>query len=73
MRSLGEAQNKVTRAYTQSGQYHTIVESRVHLTWYQSHVLNLVVSIDPRLRGGVLYLREGLINKEYFFHCYDAF
>ena len=22
------------RAYTQSGQYHTIVESRVQLTWY---------------------------------------
>ena len=34
------------RAYTQSGQYHTIVESRVHLTWYQSHALNLVVPID---------------------------
>ena len=29
-RSFGEAQNKATRAYAQSGQYHTIVESRVH-------------------------------------------
>ena len=27
MRPLGEAQNKVMKAYTQSGQYHTIVES----------------------------------------------
>ena len=29
-----EAQSKATRAYAQSGQYHTIVESRVCLTWY---------------------------------------
>ena len=29
------------RAYAQSGQYHTIVESRVRLTWYQSHVSKL--------------------------------
>ena len=28
------------------GQYHTIVESRIHLTWYQSHALNLVMSIE---------------------------
>ena len=27
-----EAQIKATRAYAQSGQYHTIVGSRVHLT-----------------------------------------
>ena len=32
--------------YAQSGQYHTIVESRVRLTWYQSHAFNLVVPID---------------------------
>ena len=32
--------------YTQSGQYHIIVESRVRLTWYQSHALNLVVPIN---------------------------
>ena len=31
-------------AYTQNGQYHTM-ESRVHLTCYQSHALNLVVPI----------------------------
>ena len=37
MRPFGEAQSKAMRAYAQSGQYHTIVESRVHLTWYQSH------------------------------------
>ena len=41
-----EAQNKIMRAYAQSGQYHTIVESGIRLTWYQSHALNLVVSID---------------------------
>ena len=28
MRPFGEAQSKATRAYTQSGQYHTIVEIR---------------------------------------------
>ena len=43
--ALWEAQNKVTRVYAQSGQYHTIVESRVHLTWYQSHALNLAMLI----------------------------
>ena len=32
MRPFGEDQNKATRAYAQSGQYHTIVESRVPLT-----------------------------------------
>ena len=31
-RPFGEAQSKYMRAYTQSGQYHTIVESRVRLT-----------------------------------------
>ena len=46
MRPFGKAQSKATRAYAQSGQYHTIVESRVRLTWYQSHALNLVVPID---------------------------
>ena len=32
MRPFGEAQSKAMRAYAQSGQYHTIMESRVHLT-----------------------------------------
>ena len=32
MRPFGEAQSKAMRAYAQSGQYHIIVESRVHLT-----------------------------------------
>ena len=31
MRPFGEAQSKATRAYAQSGQYHTIVKSRFHL------------------------------------------
>ena len=35
---LGELRLKV--------HYHTNGESRVHLTWYQSHVLNLVMSIE---------------------------
>ena len=46
MRSCKGAQSKAMRAYTQMGQYLTIMESRVRLTWYQSHALNLVVSID---------------------------
>ena len=32
VRPFGEAQSKATRAYAQSGQYHTIAESRVRLT-----------------------------------------
>ena len=46
MRPFGETQSKAMRAYAQSGQYHTIVEGRVRLTWYQSHALNVVVLID---------------------------
>ena len=43
MRPLGKAESKAMRAYAQRGQYYIIVESRVHLTWYESHVLNLVI------------------------------
>ena len=32
MRPFGEAQSKAMKAYAQSGQYHTIVESRVRTT-----------------------------------------
>ena len=32
MRPFGEVQSKAMRAYAQSGQYHTIVESCVRLT-----------------------------------------
>ena len=46
LKPFGEAQSKAMRACTQNRQYHTIVESRVRLTWYQSHTLNLVVPID---------------------------
>ena len=52
MRLFGEAQIKATRAYAQSRQYYTIVESRVRLTWYQSHALNLVEA--HFVRGEVL-------------------
>ena len=45
MRPFGKPK-KVMRGYAQSGQYHTIVESRVRLTLYKSHALNLVVPID---------------------------
>ena len=31
LRPFGETQSKAMRAYAQSGQYHTIVESRVRL------------------------------------------
>ena len=31
LRPFGGARSKTTQAYTQSGQYHTIVESRVRL------------------------------------------
>jgi len=46
MKPFGEAQSKAMRTYAQSGQYHTIVESRVRLTWYQSHALNLAMPIE---------------------------
>ena len=42
MRPFGEAQSKAMRDYAQSGQYHTIVESRIRLTWYPSHALNFL-------------------------------
>ena len=42
-RYFGEAQNKITRVHTQSGQYHTIVESRVRLT-------PIITSFDSTLR-----------------------
>ena len=35
-----ETQSKTMRVYAQNEQYHTIVESRVRLKWYQSHALN---------------------------------
>ena len=34
-----EAQSKAMRAYAQSGQYHTIVESRVRLTKYSTKLV----------------------------------
>ena len=40
MKPFREAQSKAMRAYVQSGQYHTIAESRIRLTWYHSHALN---------------------------------
>ena len=40
------SQSKPMTAYAQSGQYRTIMESRVHLTWYQSYALNLTMLIE---------------------------
>ena len=39
MRPFGEAQSKAMRAYTQSGQYHTVVERHIHLTNLKLHFL----------------------------------
>ena len=39
-----EAESKAMRVYAQGGQYHTIMESRG--SWYQSHALNLAMSIE---------------------------
>ena len=41
MRSFGEVQSKVMRAYSHSGQYHTIVKSRVRLTVIIIEVLSV--------------------------------
>ena len=41
-RPFREAQSKAMRAFAQSGQYHTIVESRVHLT-LGTHVIHDIV------------------------------
>ena len=38
-----EAQSKAMRAYAQSGQYHTIVESHVHLT----EMTSICIMIGP--------------------------
>ena len=43
MRPFGEAQSKAMRAYVQSGQYHTIVESRVRL------IVDTPPCVDPPL------------------------
>ena len=63
-----EAQSKAMRAYAQSGQYHTTVERRVRLKWYQSHALNLAMSIEssnveqrtPKEKGNEKELRGGV-------------
>ena len=48
MRTFGEAQSKAMRAYAQSGQYHTIVESRVRITVSTSLLLYMTVAnISP--------------------------
>ena len=44
MRPFGEAESKAMRAYAQSRQYHTIVESRVRLTWKSTEVADVTPS-----------------------------
>ena len=36
-----KGRHTLLRVYAQSGQYHTIVDSPVRLTWYLSHALKL--------------------------------
>ena len=55
-----EAQSKAMRAYAQSGQYHTIVESLVRLTLYQSHALNDIVKDDPNLGNDPRFISDGI-------------
>ena len=57
MRPFGEAQNKAMRAYAQSGQYHTIVESRVRLT------LNCIFLGLYPLPNNVCDVVDGFSNK----------
>ena len=63
MRPFVVAQSKVMRVYAQSGQYHTIVESRVRLTWYQSHALNLVMSIESSNVEQSIVSLEDIVKK----------
>ena len=63
--------------YAQTGQYHPIAESRVHMTWYQSHALNLICSIKERcwmMKGLLLEINIGSSPslRHYFLHlCYN--
>ena len=59
MRPFGETQSKDIRAYAQSGQYHTIVESRVRLTWYQSRANKLV---NPQISNKELLKKRMALN-----------
>ena len=53
-RPFGEAQSKAMRAYAQSGQYHTIVESRVHLTSLR-HDSDTILKITTFHNGMILF------------------
>ena len=57
MKPFGEVQSKVMRAYAQSGQYHTIVESRVRLS-------NLVSESCPKLSRANRLVNPQISNKE---------
>ena len=50
MRPFGEVQSKATRAYAQSGQYHTILESRVRLTMATFHFHTLLLFLTSALQ-----------------------
>ena len=49
IRPLGGAQSKVMRAYAQSGQYHTIVKSRVYLTYTSRVYLTYATNCSPKM------------------------
>ena len=60
---FGEAQSKAMRAYAQSGQYHTIVESCVHLTVW--------TSFGNHLDFDFWFLKIRLVNTtSNYFHIY---
>ena len=47
MRPFGGTQSKTTRAYVQSGQYHTIMESRVHLIIPTCRNIDVSIKLKP--------------------------
>ena len=73
-----ETQSKAMRAYAQSGQYHTIVESRVHLTLVFNLFVNafneIYVLLDLFVAHNLLLLQRDMRgrSKECSFHFYTA-
>ena len=61
MRPFGEAQSKAMRAYAQSGQYHTIVESRVRLSLFK---MNFKVQFlqGTQKQGGVTRYKPLIVD-----------
>ena len=62
MRPFGEAQSKAMRAYTQSGQYHTIMESGVRLTCITFHQEISAIEEELKLKDDIIKKQERLIE-----------